>query len=599
MYSPEQETAIAYWTRPQYCDVSGKVKIGVAAYALEGIKKVEFFFLQPPPPQIDGDFTLDGKVDGDDLNYILANWETTGPEDLLAVLGNWGQTAQNPDDAIGTTVEESVNDQTGELEWWFELDSTKYADGNKLRISAKVTPTVGEPLWLQGDFRDDKAICGLDIFPIQHNTDIFYVSSEHGSDETGDGTEENPFGSIQHSLWHDLPENIGGRVIRLLNGSVEFPSNSDNRDLRKSNSSAKDAGRWVTIESAVDPALCPITKRYNYDKLWDCKVHLKDIHVTPATEEDQNGLLSGSNARSAFWFDNCIITGASRSGGNSINRSGPAIFSTGTTWDTHFQPAMRVVDIQSTYNYITGDIILTNVAHLVSNMTVTNHGRAKEVGSNVHSDLMQTHMGGEPDEPIIQNNIIFRFITEWDGHGQQQLYGWFAQNTNPESIFKDMAIVGCKLAQWAGLDADGKNQEGNEPDSARLMSWGPDPTTNVLVQDNLFFGKGDWKGDLDPDSTNYPLMESERRAGPKYTNVRWSRNYRTEEKKEFFMPAPDTPIDSAYVNKGDFPYEYRFDPETMSFPWDSPMTNIRYDGDFDSFASHKRGTYIPNDDYLP
>jgi hypothetical protein len=588
MYSPEQETAIAYWTRPQYCDVSGKVKIGVAAYALEGIKKVEFFVdsTEGQPLTLDGDFTLDGKVDGEDLNYILSNWELTGPKDLLAVLGNWGRTT-NTDNSIGVATEEALNDQTGELEWWFEFDSTQYSDGGKVRISAKVTPTIGEPLWLEGDFRDDKAICGLDIFPIQHNTDIFYVSSEHGSDETGEGTEENPFSSIQYALWHDSPDNIGGRVIRLLDGSAEFPSNASDRTLRNSNSSAKDDGRWVTIESAVDPVLCPITKRHGGN--WDCKIHLKNINVVPTTEEEQDSLLSGSTARSAFWFDGCNIFGVTRRGGVHINRSGPAIFSTGTLWDTHFQLGMRVLDIQSTYNYITADINLTNYTHLVSNMTVSNHGRAKEIGSIVHSDLIQTHTGGNYEGVLFQHNIIYRNITEWDNHGGQMFFGGYGRNENPKSIFKNMAVIGCKLAHWAGL------QEDDETGKSRLFAWGPKNTRNVLFQDNLFFGKGNWFGSMDPDSRTMENYSGE----PHYKNVRWSRNYRTEEKKEFFMPSPDAPVASAYAKSTDFPYEYRFDPETMSFPWDSPMTGVRYDGDYESFSSHKRGDYTPNDDYLP
>ena len=92
-YAPEQETAIAYWTRPQYIDVRGRVQIGVAAYALEGIEKVEFYFedAEIVPKQLEGDLTFDGKVDVDDLNYILSNWDTTGPIDLVRVLGNWVQ----------------------------------------------------------------------------------------------------------------------------------------------------------------------------------------------------------------------------------------------------------------------------------------------------------------------------------------------------------------------------------------------------------------------------------------------------------------------------------------------------------------------------
>ena len=85
-YSPENETAIAYWTRPQYLDVRGRMKIGVAAYALEGIEKVEFYLEGDVPVQLDGDFTLDGEVNIDDLNYILENWESTGPRQLVRYL---------------------------------------------------------------------------------------------------------------------------------------------------------------------------------------------------------------------------------------------------------------------------------------------------------------------------------------------------------------------------------------------------------------------------------------------------------------------------------------------------------------------------------
>ena len=111
-YAPENETAIAYWTRPQYVDVRGTVNIGIAAYALEGIEKVEFYLEGDAPIQLDGDFTLDGKVDVNDLQYILDNWNDTGPRQLCQVLGNWGLVVDNST-VIGTATEELLNDETG------------------------------------------------------------------------------------------------------------------------------------------------------------------------------------------------------------------------------------------------------------------------------------------------------------------------------------------------------------------------------------------------------------------------------------------------------------------------------------------------------
>ena len=39
---------------------------------------------------------------------------------------------------------------------------------------------------------------------------------------------------------------------------------------------------------------------------------------------------------------------------------------------------MRIVDIQSTYDLISGDIVLANWINLMSNCTVTNRGRAPD-----------------------------------------------------------------------------------------------------------------------------------------------------------------------------------------------------------------------------
>ena len=592
-YTPENETAIAYWTRPQYLDVRGTMKIGVAAYALEGIDKVEFYLEGDAPTQLDGDFTLDGVVNFDDLQYILDNWQNTGPRDLLRVLGNWGAVA-NDSDIIGTATEELLNDETGELEYFFEFDSTQYKELERLRICAKIYPKVGVPLHLEGNFQDNKNVCGLDVYPFNSEETFLYVSGS-GSDESGDGSIDNPFATIYHALWFDSPETNAGKHIKLLEGEHTLPANPNGNNL--SNTTARDLLRWVTIESAVAPELCPIVRS---DGLWVCKVHYKNVHITPRRVEDQPGLLGSGSRQAMLWLEDCLIEGVSREPRQDIiARSGSRIWSIGSTWRRQFQPAMRIVDIQSTYDLISGDTALANWLNLMSNCTATNRGREvdpdnpdEQASDGVHTDFFQCHIGGEATEALRYNNIIIRYNTCWDHSGGQMIFGSFGRNDNPDNLFSNMAVVGNRLGQWAGITEDMTigGLLSDDVGRARLFAFGCKPTRNVLFQDNIMFGKGNWNG-----GPEYYRLDD---GSPQYTNVKWSRNYRMPNTLEMFMPMPDAPIVSGRYNQDHGNPEDRFDPERDTMPWLSPTTGIYYDGEFDSFSSHRVGDYIPNQDLL-
>ena len=613
-YKPENETAIAYWTRPQYIDVNGKTNIGVAAYALEGIEKVEFYLQDADkiPTQLSGDFNLDGKVNVEDLNYILANWGTVGPRDLIKVLSNWGA-EQEDSDLLGVATEERLNEETGELEWFFEFNPVQFKHGERLRICAKVYPKVGIPLELKGSFLDNQAICGLDVFPNNQTwgpdyDPALYVSGT-GSDRTGDGSRENPFATIHHAAYHGLVkgDTNAGRVIKLLEGEHKLASNSENRDLRSVNSSGMKDDQWVTIEAAVKADLCPIVGQHN--GTWKCKLYFKNVHIIPATVEDGDGILGGGR-QSMYCFDNCLIEGKTRESNGAMTRSGSHIFSIGSTWKRHFQPAMRVVDIQSHYDLIVGDIILTGYSHLVSNLSTSRHGwHIDDDGtlppkSGVHVDLIQTHTGGKHDEKIIQENIIIRYVTEWDRNGGQQLFGSFGRNDLEESEFRNFAFVNNRIAQWAGIDDENYPGVRREDGSlvvgrARMFAWGVHNTRNCLFQDNIMFGKGNWNGietknkyTGEEKEVQYPFENGY--GSPMYINVMWRDNYRTPDKDEYFMPTPD-----ATSGQGSgTPEELRFDPETMTLPWTSPATGVHYEGDASKLSSHKWEDYANNDDLL-
>ena len=602
-YTPENETAIAYWTRPQYIDISGKMNIGVAAYALEGIEKVEFYLQDANkiPDQLEGDFTMDGKVNVDDLNYILANWGTHGPRDLVRVLGNWGAVEEDSD-LLGVATEERLNPETGELEWFFEFNSVGYEDLKRLRICAKVYPKVGIPLKLEGSFLDYASICGLDVFPDNTGVDSAIYVSGSGNDETGDGSKENPLATIHKAAYYNLSplDTNAGRVIKLLEGEHKLASNHQDQAMGDVNSSGKQDGRWVTIESAVDRELCPIVGQHN--GIWSCKLYFKNVHVLPTTVEDGKDIFN-TGRYGMYCFDNCILEGKTREGG-SFGKSGPQIFSIGSTWKRHFQPPMRRVDIQSHYDLIVGDIMLTGWFSLVSNVSTSRHGfyvdddGTPPPESGVHVDFCQTHVGGRFDEKIIFENLIMRFCTEWTRSGGQQFFGSFGRNDLEESEFRNFAFVGNRLAQWAGIDDEnypGLRDENNRlvVGRARMFAWGVHNTRNCLFQDNILFGKGNWFGAEQEGNQVYPYDNGY--GSPMYNSVMWRDNYRTPDKEEYFMPTPDS---TAGNNVGDAPQEFRFDPATMSLPWTSPITGVRYEGDASKLASHKWNNYANNDDLL-
>ena len=631
-YTPENETAIAYWTRPQYIEVSGKTKIGVAAYALEGIEKVEFYLQDADkiPTQLSGDFNLDGKVNVEDLNYILANWGTVGPRDLIKVLSNWGA-EQEDSDLLGVATEERLNEETGELEWFFEFNPVQFKHGERLRICAKVYPKVGIPLELKGSFLDYQAICGLDVFPNNQTwgpdyDPALYVSGS-GSDRTGDGSRENPFATIHHAAYHGLGPNDSnaGRVIKLLEGEHKLASNHEDRKMRNVNSSGMKEDQWVTIEAAVKADLCPIVGQHN--GTWKCKLYFKNVHIVPATVEDGAEIFNGGR-QGMYCFDNCLIEGKSREPGyidpetdrfttSAMTKSGSHIFSIGSTWKRHFQPAMRIVDIQSHYDLIVGDIILTGYSHLVSGVSTSRHGfyvdddGSPPPESGVHVDFIQTHTGGKHDVAVIQENIIIRNCTEWDRNGGQQLFGTFGRNDLEESEFRNFAFVNNRLAQWAGIDDEfypgAREDDGGHTDGkgtlkvgrARMFAWGVHNTRNCLFQDNIMFGKGNWNGIESKNKytgeeveVKYPLENGY--GSPMYINVMWRDNYRTPDKEEYFMPTPDST--GGYAK--DTPDELRFDPETMTLPWTSPATGVHYEGDASKLSSHRWQDYANNDDLL-
>ena len=196
--------AIARWSTVPFQTVTGPLNVGVVAFHINGIDRVEF--------------SLDG--------------------------GPW------------TSVEmPRVNFQNNVVEYFATIDPTSVADG-AVEVRARVWPTgAGQPRLLAGPMTKDSVALGEHSMPLNANAGGTLTSVERyvagaGSDASGDGTAQRPFRTITRAF-ESIEEAHGssnGARIRLLPGTYTWGLYSNIRPNTDE--------RWATIEAAegVDPA---------------------------------------------------------------------------------------------------------------------------------------------------------------------------------------------------------------------------------------------------------------------------------------------------------------------------------------------------------
>jgi hypothetical protein len=149
--------AIAQFDLVPFQDFHGAFGVGVVAFHMSGIDRVEF------------------SVDG----------------------GAW--------ESVSTM---NHNPRTGSDEYWVTLDSSLFAEDRAVEIRAIAWPVVGEPRVISQTIFADAGE--------QRAKSTFYVSGSNGSDTGGDGTAASPFASIKKALQTiqgDLDRYDGSEVV--------------------------------------------------------------------------------------------------------------------------------------------------------------------------------------------------------------------------------------------------------------------------------------------------------------------------------------------------------------------------------------------------
>lgn len=252
--------AIARWDAVPYQDFDGLFHIGVVAFHMNGIDRVEF----------------------------SANG------------GPWTP-----------VYEMKLNPRTNVWEFTATLDAAAFEDG-LVEVRARVFPKhAGETRVLGGEI-DGTATDGMFSMFLHANSDqtlnreIRFVA-ESGSDETGDGTRTKPFRTIGHAAYDASGDDrdASGATVFLLPGDYEFGPYSYAKRFRSDSA-------WVTVSAApgVSKGDVRIIGSTTTDGLRTDMVRLTNLTVEP--DQQTTPLNAASRPIARLWLDDCVLRGTGR-----------------------------------------------------------------------------------------------------------------------------------------------------------------------------------------------------------------------------------------------------------------------------------------------
>ncbi len=550
-YTPATESAIAQFTSPApYSDATGSVLLGVQAYHLGGIDRVEYFV--EGGTALSWDLNGDNVVDGADLVLLLENWGTpyTGT-DLSALQGEWGMTG---DAILGTATAETVDPATGSPGWYVDVPTSSIGSGRKL-IGARVYPIDGVMTTLTGDPRDEADYPGVLIW-VESPRPIANVPADYAT-----------VGAAQAAGFAHIRVSGAGNVLDL--------SGNTNDD------------RPMVIEGVGPDA------GFNGGQMVGGRVTFMGLTFRHADVDAQQGWMGGGNFRRIHIYRDCVIDGNETAKGKIKGGAGGSVYMIDTTvqWVYSWEYPRYVQ--RCLYSHYLADILKSGFLDIFTETTVEFLGNIPEnsvpEGFAVHTDFWQSNHTQNSDH--IEDNIVFTYNTAWNDTCGQLIFGNFsrreADGFNCRLI--NVAIVGNALGSYAGLGA-------SSPNRANMISFGM-PVQNMIVADNAFYGGAAFSGMQD--EVTGQLMDPNGPNSHRFTNVLWSNNYKSWVSTQYTMPSPDGPQPFTFIPSNSS-FEGRFVIGEDSFPFLSPLSGVMYVNDWGtSFTYTRKQDNFNNTTYTP
>ena len=579
-YTPHEEPPIAYFDVVPQQDVVGVFDMGVVAYHLEGIDRVEYTIRREG---YEGDFNKDGTVDAEDISALFSNWDPNmGGKALTRTLGHWG-TARPIADEVVVIRDQTFNERTGQEEYWFGLDTRLYPDV-KTTITAEVFPVDGPSVVLNDNIFDAPRPQYNGVTVFANNYEGFLIEeryvSPNGSDETGDGTLNNPYKNLVRALRHNEGNGdieVGGTVIYLMEGDHVF----DTSFLCAVNGSctfSTDEGRYVTITPApgVSREAAKIVSFNGSLGLRSLSfLRFKNVYI----ETDEENVLT-PRRDTVRWYDNCVVSGVpedwlSRNYYKLSNTSGLQYWTDCTQKylaEGHAGIIMRNMHM----DYIHCDVLEMHWIQMALDVLITNHNANVEMDSGgCHVDYVQVNGGFE----YIHQNIIFRDIYGNHSCREQGVHACpgLSEKHNVAWVNVQLSNTGgnglpeCNIPavvfRWCG---PGKNNLFKNC----IFNDKPNESTNTVSSFDRFNEDGS-------ENTEGPWSVGHD-GGPRFRNVKIEDCWNNWEKTKPLFLVPDASEPWGFPG----PEELQFDSDTRdglnenpfgpNDPWFSPITGIMY-----------------------
>ena len=600
-YTPEEEPPIAYFDVVPQQYVTGVFDMGVVAYHLEEVDRVEYTITREG---YIGDWNSDEIVDGQDLGVLIERWnQGVGGRELGKLLGAWGTLTPHKPEVV-TVREQTMNPRTGELEYWFSLDTRKDPD-TKITVTAEIFPVDGPSLVLDQNIEDILGDSyqsrpgiqwtGVNLF--SNNTgrwnkgEPIYMSPD-GDDATADGTMEKPFANFMPALRHaegddDPYMNVQGRRFYLLPGTYVLDGSYCDTAWWAC-STNRDETRFVSVSPAPgygrgDVVLTNSNLEGDRLSFGRAMVHFKDIEFISHSEY---WLTPGNTIR---WYDNCSIsTDPDRWwNGDFVRSSQPHYgyqYYTDCTQQYQAEGNAGVLMRNLHMDYIACDVLEKHWIQMALSIMITNHNAATENDSTgCHIDYIQINGGF----PYMLENRIMRDVFGNHSCFQQGVHACPGEG-NGVGI-RGSAWINVELSNTGGLDQPRCNI------SALIFRW-CGPGQNNLFRDCMFHGKPTDDGEVGnvhstvsyirnfADGTRNeegPWVVTEEGL-PRFKNVKFENCWNDWDRTIPLFLKPDA--GEPWVFYG--PDELQFDSDTRDGydqnpfgpidPWWSPITGIMY-----------------------
>ena len=492
-YTPNEEPPIAYFDVVPQQYVTGVFDMGVVAYHLEEIDRVEYTVVREG---YIGDWNADDIVDGQDLGVLIERWnQGVSGRELGELLSVWGQSVPHQPETF-TVTEQTMNSRTGELEYWFSLDTRKDPD-TKITVTAEVFPVDGPSLVLDQNIEDILGDgytsrpgiqwTGVNLF--SNNTGRWNVGqpiymSPDGNDATADGTMEKPFANFMPALRHaegddDPYMNVQGRRIYMLPGTYVLDGSYCDTAWWAC-STDRDETRFLSVSPAPgygrgDVVLTNSNLEGDRLSIGRAIVHFKDIEFVSASE---HWLTPGNTIR---WYENCTISGDADEWwkSNYVRSSQPHYgyqYYTDCTQQYQAEGNAGIIMRNMLMDHIHCDVLEKHWIQMALSIMITNHNVGVENPNGCHIDYIQIN-GGFPY--MIQNRIM-RDVFGNHSCLQQGVHACPGEG-NGIGI-RDSAWINVELSNTGGLDQPRCNI------SALIFRW-CGPGQNNLFRGCMFHGK--------------------------------------------------------------------------------------------------------------